>query len=77
MIKEGLDWYVINGELDGMELVRVRAEYGYDELIDDFERDFPGVTCINADLMRDCTAESYGINRNLYERTIVRELPDG
>jgi len=77
MIKKGEDWYVINGELDGMEVVRVDVSAGYDPLVDDFERDFPGVTCINADLMRDSTAASYGVIPNLYKRTIFRENTDG
>ena len=77
MIKKGEDWYVINGELDGLEVVRVDVSTGYDPLVDDFERDFPGVTCINADIMRNSTAVSYGVMPNLYKRTIVREMPDG
>jgi len=74
MIMEGMDWYVINGEVNGKEVVRVRPDYSYEGLINDFERDYPGVTCINADLMRDTTAASYHVMPNLYERDIIRTL---
>lgn len=75
------DWYVVDGcvqttkndDLPEIVFTRVTMAGSYAEAVDMFERDLYGIDvyCINADILRECTARAYLVENRAIEQYYV------
>ena len=68
--------YVINGETNQRVITRTLLSHSYADVVKRFKIQHPGVFCINADVLTEDTARTYGMLYNLVQTRIMIRRKD-